>query len=442
MESLTARDRALATRLCMGVVATQGALDQAVDSHLRPGAKLQPQVRDALRLASFDLLYLATPVPVAVNEGVELVRSQQPRAAGLANAVLRRVAQEDLPRLDRARDRVEKGGSDAGDLALVGGLPRWVADELVSSRGAAFARELALSLAEPAPVYVAANRLRHSAQEAEGLLAGAGLGPRPAGVVGSFLLERPAGLASSGLVQETDVIPSDLHAQLVALLATPQADAEVLEVGQGRATKTLLMQAQAAARGIDLKVTGIDAEPFKARLAQDRLGRAGCGRTCRSLAYDGTMLVQEGLPPELVGPFDLVFLDAPCSGLGTLRRHPEIAWSLGPGSVDPGSPDSLPALQLRLMRAASSRVRPGGRLAYSTCSPLRQEDEGLVAAFLESPEGEGFSPVGLADEAVDLGLGEGLAQDLADGVLEDGSCCLPQGRGGADSHYLAILARA
>ena len=145
LSALDERDRALATRLVLGVVASRGALDAAIDSHLRPHSHLEPKVRDALRLASFELMYLDTPPSAAVSQGVELVRLASRRAAALANAILRRVAERDAPSAAAARARVVADDCSLEDLALTAALPIWLVRALVASRGESFARQLALS---------------------------------------------------------------------------------------------------------------------------------------------------------------------------------------------------------------------------------------------------------------------------------------------------------
>ena len=106
--ALDVRDRALVMRLVLGVVASMGLIDSFIDSHLKGRAKLEPKVRDALRLSAFELTFLSTPPAVAVSEGVELVRSVRPKAASLANAVLRKVAQVDVPQRAEALSRVSR----------------------------------------------------------------------------------------------------------------------------------------------------------------------------------------------------------------------------------------------------------------------------------------------------------------------------------------------
>lgn len=248
LSALDERDRALATRLVLGVVASRGALDAAIDSHLRPHSHLEPKVRDALRLASFELMYLDTPPSAAVSQGVELVRLASRRAAALANAVLRRVAERDAPSAAAARARVVADDCSLEDLALTAALPIWLVRALVASRGESFARQLALSLADPAPVYVVGNAAREDATVTRALLSAAGLGPLPTGLPASFELAHPSGLARSDLVGGVRAVPADLASQLVALIAAPAPGGSLLEVGQGRATKTILLQG-AALRG-------------------------------------------------------------------------------------------------------------------------------------------------------------------------------------------------
>ena len=394
LDKLDERDRGLATRLVLGVTAAEGALDALVDAHLRRSAHLEPRVRDALRLATFELVYLGTRSDVAVSQGVELVRSVAPRAAGLANAVLRRVAEKDVATVSAARERVAAGACDVSDLALVGALPEWLA-ERVGTR--------ALSALAPAAPWVAVSRACRTEDEALALLADAGCEPEVGPLPGSVRLGAPSRLASSGLVERVVVIPCDLAAQEVALLAAPAPGERVLEVGQGRGTKTLLLENAAIAAGGPCEITAVEVSPRKSALARRRMEAAGVAEHVRCVCADGRAL------PEDLGTFDLVFLDAPCTGTGTLSRHPEIAWSLAPSA-----PAELAALQADLLAAAAARVAPGGRLLYATCSVLTEENEGVIQGFLASDAGAGF-------ELVRAGLTE-----------------VP---GGSDTHFHALLAR-
>lgn len=392
LSELDERDRGLVVRLVMGVTAAEGTLDAMIDAHLRRGAKLEPRVRDALRIAAFELVYQGTRSDVAVSQGVELVRSVAPRAAGLANAVLRRVAEEDVAAVAAARERVGSGTYDARDLALVGALPEWLA-ERVDTR--------ALTALAPVAPWVAANLVKGNPFDS---LREAGCEPQEGPLPRSLRLGAPSRLAPSGLVESAAVIPCDLAAQEVALACAPAPGERVLEVGQGRGTKTLLLQNAAVAVGGPCVITAVELSPRKSELARRRMEAAGVADHVRCVCADGRAL------PEDLGTFDLVFLDAPCSGTGTLARHPEIAWSLSPEA-----PAELAVLQAELLASAAAHVAPGGRLVYATCSVLAEENDAVVQAFLASLAGADF-------ELVHSGLTE-----------------VP---GSSDTHFHAVLSRA
>lgn len=408
LDALEPRDRSLVTRLVLGVTRCSGGLDGVIDGHLRRGMRLEPRLRDALRVAVFELLFLSAPAQAAVSQGVELAREASPRAAGLANAVLRRIAEEDRPRLAEARDRlhaaaapggrpVDEGSTPdslAGDISLGCCLPGWLSRELVSSLGASRAAAVALGSLEPSTPCVAGNLVVQGEGTSRLALEAAGLAPEPLPWPAAFRLGRPSALAGSGLVRTSDVLPADLAAQVVAWLACPRGG-RLLEVGQGRGTKSLLLQSAARALDVDLRMACVESDPHKSASSARRLGSVGLAGRASCYALDGRTLsgADESLPEGLRGEFRLAFLDAPCSGSGTLRRHPEVAWSLG----EEAALRELPKLQLELLGAVARRVEVGGCLVYSTCSELRQEDEDVVAAFLASDVGREFSLAGPLD---------------------------------------------
>ena len=439
---LTPADRALATRLALGGVRTSGTVDALLDAHLRRG-HLEPRVRDALRISAFELLWLATPAHVAISQGVELVRRVSPHGTGLANAVLHRVAEEDLPALARARERVERRNCTASGIALVAALPQWLADELMVSLGTDGVCRMALSALDAPGVYVAGNACLHNDVEVEHLLSAAGLMPCSTSLPGCLSLSSAAGLAASGLVDVVDVVPADMAAQVVAWLASPAPGTRMLEVGQGRGTKSLLLESCALRRGGLAHLAAVESEAFKVAVSRTRMERARLGKAVTCTALDGRRLGEKGLPPELSGSFDSAFVDAPCSGTGTLRRHPEIAWALQEPAIRTAG-QSLPALQLELLRAASTRVGAGGTLAYATCSELRQENEGVVSAFLAGQEGAAFSLVSPRLTAAFAALPP-QAQRLVtamigpDGMVRTSRVDTPELP--LDGHFLALLVR-
>ena len=396
LAALDLRDRALATRLVLGTVAARGEVDRVVTSHLRSRSALEPRVRDALCIAAFEILYLDTPDHVAVSQGVELVRCASKRAAGLANAVLRRIADEDAKALDVSREALDSGTFTVDDLQRVGALPEWLAACVFKDLGPEAAADYARRALEPSCSSVAANLAKHSVDEARSILADAECEPEGGPIAGSFLLRNPAALNNTDFVASCDVLPCDLAAQEVVATLGVTLDDQVLEVGQGRGTKSILI----AAAGANL--TSVELDPKKSALAAARMQTAGVADHVSCICDDGQTL------EHIDGTFDLVFVDAPCSGTGTLSRHPEIAWSLRDDAIA-----DLAALQLRILRTSAAHVAPGGRLAYSTCSVLSEEDERVVEAFLATPEGQAFA----------------LAQTRRTEIP------------GADRHFLAMLSK-
>lgn len=433
--ALSPQDRALAYRIALGVTSARALLDELVDTHVRRPSSLEPRVRDALRMAAFELCYLETPSAVAVSQGVELVRSVTPRAAGLANAVLRRVAEDDAPRIAQARMRVDEGGSEVDDLVLCSGLAHWFVELVHRERGAAFARSLCQAQLEPAPVFVAANSLANDAETLERLLLERGMEPTAlAGLPGAFVLGDPSQLATSGLMDRVVLVAADVSAQLVCRIAAPEAASEFLEIGQGRGTKSILL---AAAPGSvhPSRIAGVDSVPYKVRLSKRRMREAGLAGVVSCHELDARTLDREDLPSELGRRFATVLVDAPCSGSGTMRRHPEIASDLTETDVR-----ELAQLQLQILTAASARVDAGGTLVYATCSVLRAEDEDVVEAFLASDAGRGFK-LSLVSDAPACIADEQLRSLVLSHQSSEGHLLTTPVAGGGDGHFCARFIR-
>lgn len=380
LDGLDVRDAGLARRLALGVTATEGCLDELLNRFLTKPNKVAPRVRIALRVSAFELMYLGTPTEVAVSQGVELTRSALSAASGLANAVLRKVAAT----TDGYLAAVDVAGAQRSHVAAArrAGLPLWLADEIEASRGedattALFAAEL-----EPAPI--AAHTARSAANRQTGAM---GL----PGCIASVDV-RDRGVRDE--LAKGALVISDAHAQLIATAATRPGSC--LEIGAGRGTKTYVMQAQAKRAGFEHTHIALDLYEGKCRQNLERLERAGLAEDVQTVAGDACDLdVTLADLDAAAGErrlFDTVFVDAPCSGTGTMRRHPEIPWRLTPEDVN----RNLPQLQLAMLKQAATRIAPQGELLYATCSVLKQENEAVIEAFLSSPKGAGFKLVPLS----------------------------------------------
>ncbi|MSA95524.1 antitermination protein NusB, partial [Gordonibacter urolithinfaciens] len=193
------------------------------------------------------------------------------------------------------------------------------------------------------------------------------------------------------LFSQGKLLVSDAASQLVAASVLPaHMPASFLEIGSGRGTKTILLQSGALrAYGSQMELVALDNHAFKTDLLRERAVEYGV-HVADAVTGDATML------GAVLGRrrFDAVFIDAPCSGLGTLRRHPEIRWRLTEEHLG-----ELAALGLSLLRSAAGQVARGGQLAYATCTVTHTENNAVVKRFLESPEGADFELAPIAGKA-------------------------------------------
>lgn len=357
---LDERDRRLASELVYGVLRHRLRIDRALAAHADL-KRTPPRVVLALRLAAYQLLFLdRVPTYAAVNDAVDAARAAAgAKLAGFCNAVLRKVAtggEPALPADPRARLEIEHS------------LPAWIADELIGAADPARAAELAAAFARPAPLIARANRLKATRDEVIAELTAAG-------ATATAVAEAPMAIALDG-VGDPAKSPGfaagrwtvqDAGAQQVALAAAPRAGQRILDACAGVGGKsTHLAELTDDAAAID----AADQSATKLALAGETARRLGVTQL-RPIACD---LLDPAAP--LQPAYDLIVLDAPCSGLGVLRRHPDAKWRLAPGDVP-----RLAGLQRQLLDALVPRLAPGGALVYSVCTFTRTEGRDQVAAL-------------------------------------------------------------
>lgn len=381
-EGLTPEDRAFARKLALGVTSCSGTLDYVIDSCLRSPSDIKDDVRDALRISTYELVFLDKQDHAAVDQGVELVRRIAPKAAGLANAVLRKIARaaQSFPFGNPARDTQALARSVA--------FPLWLAKRLIRDLG----QERAVSFMEEcncdAPVYIARNACQLS-EGAGNVDFGRIDGLQPlADLEGGYKLTRATALTGGPLafaLKTGHAIVSDEAAQRIAAFSLPETMPDAfLEVGAGRGTKTILLQNHALRMyGSQMPLISIDGHQFKIDLLRRRTQAFGI-RLDSAVVADATKL-PEGFEGKT---YDAVFIDAPCSGLGTLRRHPEIRWRISPKDID-----SLARIGLAMLLECSQHVKTGGILTFATCTVLTDENERTIERFLKSRFGESFEVV-------------------------------------------------
>lgn len=410
------RDAAFATELAHGTLRLRGTYDQVLAAGVdRPLERLDPEVVDLLRIGTHQLLGMRVPAHAAVATTVDLAREVVGRgASGFVNAVLRRVGRRDfeawIQELAPAYD-----DDPIGYLAVAHGHPRWIA-AAVHERLDGALEQTAEALAadnEPARVTLVARPGRSTVSELLEAGAEPGLWSRYAAVLASgdprhipAVAEGRAGVQDEG---SQLVAVALAHAPL-----TGAGDARWLDLCAGPGGKAALLAGLAAER--EAHVIAVERSRHRTELVaktlRDSPGVAGV------VCADGTR------PPWGPEVADRVLVDAPCTGLGALRRRPEARWRRTADDLD-----ALTQLQRDLLVAAIDQVRVGGVVAYVTCSPHRAETEEVVRSVLGADEAgvESIDARPLVGDLPDLGPGPDVQ--------------LWPHRHGTDAMYLALLRR-
>lgn len=393
---LSGQDAAFATELVGGTLRMSGAYDAVLDQLVK--GELKAEVRDALRLGAHQLLSMRVPDHAAVTTTVDLVKQEVGRApAGLVNAVLRKVSQRstqswlsDLPTAQRFSH------------------PQWIVDELAAALGRPEELESLLLANNERPVVNLVAR--------PGLSSVAELGGRPSAVSECGVILDGGDPGDIAAVREGRAGVQDAGSQLVALLtAAPEVAPEGpwLDLCAGPGGKAALLAALAKQRGTNLVAN--EFALHRARLVKQNLKATG-----------GDVIVGDGRAPAWpLGTFSRVLLDAPCSGLGALRRRPESRWRRSRKDLD-----DLVVLQRELLKQAVNSTQVGGVVCYATCSPVVSETSEIVGEALAT------LPVRLEDATL-------MVPHLSDAESAhlQGAIQLWPHRHGTDAMFIALMRR-
>lgn len=366
--SLNGTDRALLNELVYGTLRWRGKIDALLDPHLkRPLGKIDPLIRNLLRLAVYQLSFLdKVPAYAAVNEAVTLAKSHGGAgAAGFTNAVLRNFLRK------RSREEnIDEQDDSIAALAVAYSHPEWLVKRWLEEFGPDETKLLMQANNQKAPLVLRVNSLKTSRAVLLRRMAEAGIHATPT-------KRSPQGirLESGGSLEKLPGFADGLFqvqgesSQLVNHLLSPSPGARILDACAapgGKCTHIAeLMKDKGELIAIDISARGIN----KIIENVKRLGL----KSVRALRADAS----EALSSIELHSFDRILVDAPCSGLGTLRGHPEIKWQRSENDIQ-----RLSRLQSKLLQRLSGYLKPGGVLVYSTCTLTREENEEVVQAFL------------------------------------------------------------
>ena len=385
-----ARDRALTSQIATGTLRWQAALDHRLAQvTARPLARLDDDVLDLLRAGAYQLLHLErVPGHAVVDDAVTLTRLTGKRSAsGLVNAVLRAIATRGdalpMPSPPRPTDRA---WTDADRRAALDYLsvtlshPRWLVERWLERYGFEATERWARFNNEPAPITLRVNRLMASPSdvaarlEAHGVRTCTGRWSHDALIVtDGNPLATPAADDGSWLVQ-------DEASQLIGELVTATPGQRILDACASPGGKTVTIAGSMQDRGT---IVAADFRTRRLTLLTETLARSrvSCAHVVR---------LDLGRPAPFPAVFDWVLVDVPCSGLGTIRRDPDIRWRRLPDELS-----QLAAAQTTMLRHAADAVRPGGHLVYATCSSEPDENGAVVANLLASRPDFSERPIAL-----------------------------------------------
>ena len=408
--SLAPRDRPLLRTIVRSVLRNRSLLDHVLSRSLsRPLEGLDPDVRAALRAGAAQLLLLdRIPAHAAVGETVEAVRERSARAAGLVNAVLRRVTKEGKP----PRVVLPRGTDPVARLALETSHPEWLVRRWIADLGPAVAEAALRDDDADAPVDVLLDPRGEDMDSLRERLRSEGLDGSPSPWAPLALTLSSAAAGSHPAIASGRLAVVDVAAQAMCELVEAAEVVVDLAAAPGGKTRTLL------ARGKAGRVVALERNPTRSRRLA--AGLLASGRRDEVLV----VRADSARPPLPRGAFRSVLLDAPCSGSGTLRKNPEIRWRL--------TPDDLPALarvQQTLLHAALDVCAPGGSVVYVTCSLEPEENEGVVAVVLSAR----------ADAVPERPDGEGLPAPLRATLRPDGFFRVPPGA--SNDGFSAVVLR-
>ncbi len=358
------RDRAFITRLVYGVLEKTETLDHVISSYTKSGARIEPEVRCILRMAVYQMAFMNTPDSAAVNESVNLAKKRKLfRATGFINGLLRSFIRDGkqvaLPDPIKQPEKY---------LSIRYSCPLWLVKLWRKSYGEAICEKILAGLEGRPPLYLRTNTAKLTTQKLTELLQSVGVKADASDIIPDCIsIEETGDITLLPGFAEGYFHVQDGSSQLCCMAAAPESGSVVYDVCAAPGGKSFTVAERMGNRG---RVVSCDLYPHRVELIAEgakRLGLDCIEPTVRDALGEGQ--------PECA---DLVLCDAPCSGLGIIRRKPDIK------RKPQSETEELPDLQYRILENSSRLVRKGGRLIYSTCTLHPAENAAVIGKFLRN----------------------------------------------------------
>lgn len=364
------RDRSLVTEIVYGTVQQQRYIDFLLEPFLKKGRQLEPWVQQLLRLSVYQFVFLdRVPSHAVVHEAVELAKRRGHRGiSGMVNGVLRSFLRTPRRSLGEIQDPVLH-------MAIETSHPDWMVQRWVKQYGLERAKELCVENNRPPLVTVRVNTLKATRQEVQEALVAQGFEVAETQESAAGLQIISGGnVVQTSLFQDGLITVQDESSMLIAPLLAPEPGMQVLDACAAPGGKTTHLAEYMRNEG---RIVAVDLHPHKEKLVQSNSRRLGI--TCiDTLVLDARKLAEQ----QTVQRFDRILLDAPCSGLGVIRRKPDLKWKKKEEDIE-----QIAAIQYELLCSLAPLLTDKGQLVYSTCTLDETENQGVIHRFLdEHPE--------------------------------------------------------
>jgi 16S rRNA (cytosine967-C5)-methyltransferase len=361
---IEAKDRALLTELTYGTLQYKYALDYYLEPYIR--GKIEQWIRWLLRLSVYQMVYLSKiPEHAIVHEAVEIAKRRGHKGiASMVNGILRSITRMGIPSLEKIKDPIER-------IAIETSHPRWIVEMFVDSYGLEKTVAMLKENNIPPKQTVRVNTLKATVGEAIELLAQEDIQAEQSKVIPQCLNLLNGQAARTETFRQGIITIQDESSMMPAIVLNPKPGERVLDMCAAPGGKTTHMAEIMKNEG---SILATDIHSHKLDLIEENCARLGIN-IVETAPIDGRKAA-ELLQPE---SFDAILVDAPCSGLGVMRRKPDIKYTKREEDFD-----RLHEIQLELLDNAEKLLKPGGRLVYSTCTVSKKENEGTVEAFLAS----------------------------------------------------------
>ena len=394
------KDRALLTEMTYGTLQHKMTLDYYLAPFIR--GKIDHWVRWLLRLSLYQMHYLTRiPPHAAVNEAVEIAKRRGHKGiASTVNGVLRSILRQGVRSTDEITDPIER-------LAIATSHPDWLVQRWVEAYGMATTQAMLEENNVPPVQTVRVNTTKATVAEVVASLTAEGITVEQSTLLAECLHIKGGQAARTKAFAEGLMTIQDESSMLPATVMNPQADWRVLDMCAAPGGKTTHLAEKMNDEG---SILALDLHPHKLELIDENTARLG-------LASIDTAPLDGRKAPEYLAleSFDAILVDAPCSGLGVMRRKPDIKYTKREEDLE-----SLQAIQLSLLKAATRLLKPGGLLIYSTCTVDKTENEGTVAQFLQDVKKMQSTPLQNLPAALDAKQKDGMLQVFPQDFGSDG----------------------